>query len=51
MLETHEHLVAEYDDKPGSLEQYMLWLREASFSEVAALQVVGGCILIAAVKR
>ncbi len=28
-----------------------LWLREAGFSEVTALHVVGGCVLIAAVKR
>jgi hypothetical protein len=51
MLEAHEHLVAEYGDKPGSLEQNMLWLWVAGFSEVAALDVVVGCVLSAAVRR
>ena len=50
-LEEHEHSVAECGDKPGSLEQNMLWLREADFSELAALLVVDGRTLITAVTR
>ena len=50
-LEEHEHSVAECGDKPGSLEQNMLWLREADFSEVAALLVVDRRTLITAVTR
>jgi hypothetical protein len=38
-------------DKPGSLEQNMLWLREADFSEVAASLVVDGRTLITVVTR
>ena len=47
----HEHSIAEYGDKPGSLEQNMLWLREADFSELAALLVVDGRTLITVVTR
>ncbi|HLZ24724.1 MAG TPA: methyltransferase domain-containing protein [Ktedonobacterales bacterium] len=47
-LEAHERSVAERGDKPGSLEQNMLWLREAGYSQVAALLVVGVRALIAA---
>jgi hypothetical protein len=41
--------VEERGDKPGSLEQNILWLREAGFEEVAAVQVIGIRALIAAV--
>jgi SAM-dependent methyltransferase len=37
----HEQSVAERGDRPGSLEQNLLWLREAGFSNVAAVHVVG----------
>ena len=37
----HDGLRAERGDKPGSLEQNLLWLREAGFAEVAAVHVVG----------
>ena len=50
-LEEHEHSDAECGDKQGSLEQNMLWLQEADFSEVAALLVVDGRTLITAVTR
>jgi tRNA (cmo5U34)-methyltransferase len=36
-------------DRPGSLEQTVLWLREAGFREVSAVQVVGVRALIVAV--
>jgi tRNA (cmo5U34)-methyltransferase len=36
-------------DRPGSLEQNVLWLREAGFREVAVVQVVGVRALIVAV--
>jgi tRNA (cmo5U34)-methyltransferase len=45
----HEASVAERGDKPGSLEQNILWLREAGFSEIAAVQVIGIRAIIAAV--
>ena len=48
-LDEHERAVAERGDKPGSLEQNLLWLREAGFHDVAALHVVGVRALIAAV--
>ena len=48
-LDEHERSVAERGDKPGSLEQNILWLREAGFSQVAPLHVVGIRALIAAV--
>lgn len=48
-LADHERSVAERGDKPGSLEQNILWLREAGFSEVAAVCVVGVRALVAAV--
>jgi tRNA (cmo5U34)-methyltransferase len=48
-LDEHERSVAERGDKPGSLEQNVLWLREAGFRDVAALHVVGTRALIAAV--
>lgn len=48
-LAEHERSVEERGDKPGSLEQNILWLREAGFSQVAPLHVVGIRALIAAV--
>lgn len=45
----HERSVAERGDKPGSLEQNLLWLREAGFAEVAAVHVVGVRAVIVAV--
>lgn len=45
----HEQTVAEHGDKPGSLEQNLLWLREAGFGEVAAVHVVGVRAVIVAV--
>lgn len=48
-LAEHEAIVSGRGDKPGSLEQNMLWLREAGFGEVAALHVVGVRALIGAV--
>jgi len=45
----HDALRATRGDKPGSLEQNLLWLREAGFAQVAAVQVVGIRALIAAV--
>lgn len=50
-LAEHERSVAGRGDKPGSLEQNLLWLREAGFAEVAALHVVGVRAVIAAVAR
>ena len=50
-LGVHEHSIAECGDKPGSLEQNMLWLREADFSEVAASLVVDGRTPFTAVTR
>ena len=50
-LAEHVHSVAERGDKPGSLEQNLLWLREAGFDEVAVLYVIGVRALIAAVVR
>jgi len=47
-FEEHDRLRAERGDKPGSLEQNLLWLREAGFAQVAAVQVVGIRALIAA---
>lgn len=48
-LEAHQRSVAGRGDNPGSLEQNLLWLREAGFAQVAALHVVGVRALIAAV--
>jgi len=48
-LEEHQRSVAGRGDNPGSLEQNLLWLREAGFAQVAALHVVGIRALIAAV--
>jgi hypothetical protein len=45
----HDEAVRLRGDKPGSLEQNVLWLREAGFREVAAVQVVGIRALIAGV--
>jgi tRNA (cmo5U34)-methyltransferase len=45
----HERIVAENGDKPGSLEQNLLWLREAGFGEVAAVHVVGVRAVIVAI--
>jgi SAM-dependent methyltransferase len=46
---THDQSVTERGDLPGSLEQNLLWLREAGFAEVAAVQVVGiRAIIVAA---
>ncbi len=50
-LAEHVCSVAERGDKPGSLEQNLLWLREAGFDEVAVLYVIGVRALIAAVVR
>jgi hypothetical protein len=50
-LAEHEDKVASGGDQPGSLEQNLLWLREAGFAEVAAVHVVGVRALIAAVAR
>jgi tRNA (cmo5U34)-methyltransferase len=48
-LEEHERLRVARGDKPGSLEQNLLWLREAGFTQVAAMQMVGVRALIAAI--
>ncbi len=48
-LDEHERSRVARGDKPGSLEQNLLWLREAGFAQVAAVQVVGVRALIAAV--
>jgi tRNA (cmo5U34)-methyltransferase len=48
-LEEHQRSVAERGDRPGSLEQNVLWLREAGFGEVAVVCAVGVRALIAAV--
>jgi ubiquinone/menaquinone biosynthesis C-methylase UbiE len=45
----HERVVVENGDKPGSLEQNLLWLREAGFAEVAAVHVIGVRAVIVAV--
>lgn len=37
----HEQSVQSRGDKPGSLEQNLLWLREAGFAEAAAIHVTG----------
>jgi tRNA (cmo5U34)-methyltransferase len=37
----HERTLAENGDLPGSLEQNLLWLREAGFADVATVHVVG----------
>jgi hypothetical protein len=50
-LEEHEHSVTECGDKPGSLEQIILWLQEADFSELTTLLVVDGRTFITAVTR
>jgi len=50
-LDEHERSVAARGDKPGSLEQNILWLREAGFADIAAVHVVGVRALIAAVAR
>ncbi len=47
----HEATRVERGDKPGSLEQNLLWLREAGFTQIAAVQVVGIRAIIAAVAR
>jgi tRNA (cmo5U34)-methyltransferase len=44
----HEEARLERGDKPGSLEQNILWFREAGFREVATVQVIGIRALIAA---
>jgi tRNA (cmo5U34)-methyltransferase len=49
-LAEHERIVVRQGDKPGSLEQNILWLREAGFTQVAAVHVVGIRALIAATK-
>jgi tRNA (cmo5U34)-methyltransferase len=45
----HEGTRLSRGDRPGSLEQNVLWLREAGFREVAVVQVVGVRALIVAV--
>lgn len=48
----HERVVTEHGDKPGSLEQNLLWLREAGFGEVATVHVVGvRAVMIAIAPR
>jgi SAM-dependent methyltransferase len=47
----HAQSVAERGDRPGSLEQNLLWLREAGFAEVAAVHVVGIRAIIVAVAQ
>lgn len=47
----HTESVARRGDKPGSLEQNVLWLREAGFAEVAPIHVVGIRAIVAAVAR
>ncbi|MGH2487387.1 MAG: class I SAM-dependent methyltransferase [Ktedonobacterales bacterium] len=49
--EEHDRDRAERGDRPGSLEQNLLWLREAGFAQVAAVHVVGIRAVIAAVAR
>jgi tRNA (cmo5U34)-methyltransferase len=49
-MEEHAAKVERSGDRPGSLEQNLLWLREAGFAEVAAARVVGVRALIAAVS-
>ncbi|HEV2404789.1 MAG TPA: class I SAM-dependent methyltransferase, partial [Ktedonobacterales bacterium] len=49
--EEHDRARAERGDQPGSLEQNLLWLREAGFAQVAAVHVVGIRAVIAAVAR
>lgn len=44
----HNRTREERGDKSGSLEPNLLWLREAGFTQVAALYVVGIRALIAA---
>lgn len=46
----HEQMRIERGDKPGSVEQNLLWLREAGFREAAPVQVVGIRALIAAIR-
>ena len=36
----HERMVRERGDKPGSIEQNLLWLREAGFAQVAVVHLV-----------
>lgn len=50
-FEEHSRSVAERGDLPASLEQNILWLREAGFSQVAAVHVVGIRAVIAATTR
>jgi SAM-dependent methyltransferase len=37
----HEHGLSERGDKPGSLEQNLLWMREAGFAQIAVVHLVG----------
>lgn len=46
--EEHDRGRAERGDKPGSLEQNLLWLREVGFARAAAVHVVGIRAVIAA---
>jgi SAM-dependent methyltransferase len=50
-LAEHEEKVTVGGDRPGSLEQNLLWLREAGFVEVATVHVVGIRALIAAIAH
>lgn len=45
----HTQSVEQRGDKPGSLEQNILWLREAGFAEVAPIHVVGIRAIVAAI--
>lgn len=47
-LEEHDRLRIARGDRPGSLEQNLLWLREAGFREVAPVYVVGIRAVVAA---
>ena len=47
-LEEHDRLRIARGDQPGSLEQNLLWLREAGFREVAAAYIVGIRAIVAA---
>ena len=47
-LDQHQSKFVASGDQPGSLEQNLIWLREAGFGETAAVYVVGVRALIAA---
>jgi SAM-dependent methyltransferase len=47
-LEEHDQMRIARGDQPGSLEQNLLWLREAGFREMAAVYIVGIRAIVAA---